>query len=108
MLPCPRPRHVACVSVGGLLECLLSVWVVEQRVDGLRQAGGISERNEDSTAVGQRFLSVQVGGGDDRLAGPERICQGDAGYLLRIEVWRDVNVARKQQFDDVSLRHVFI
>src|SRR5450756_690789 len=72
------------------------------------QGGRISKRNENSAAVGQRFLCMQVGGGDDRLSGSKRICQGAARYLLRVEVRRDVDVAREQQLDDVALRHVFI
>ena len=51
---------------------------------------------------------MQVLSRDDRLSGPERVGEGAARDLPRVEIRRDIDVARQEQIDDVPLRHVFI
>ena len=87
---------------------MLTFRVLEHGVDRLGQSRRIPKGDQDSPAVSQGFLGMQVGSRDNRLPGPERVREGATRDLLRVEVWRDIDIAGKEQLDDVPLGHVFI
>src|SRR5439155_24056680 len=101
----PGPCHVLSVIVCAAFQALLAVWVVENRVHGRGELLGITEPDQQTSAVGERFEGVQVGGGVDRLPGAERVGKGPTCDLLRVQVRGHVDVGADRQLDDVLLRH---
>ena len=104
-----RPGELVRVGVGVRLQPRLQLRVVHQGVERRRRsAPAIAEVDQHAPVVGERFLGMQVGGGDDRLAGAEGVAQRAAGDLVRVEVGRDVDVARQQELDHVVLPQVLV
>ena len=96
------------VGVRVRLQPRLQRRVVHQGVEGLGDLLRRTEVDQDASVVGERFLGMQIRRGDDGLAGAERVAQRAAGDLVRVEVRRDVDVARQQELDDVVLPQVLV
>ena len=86
---------------------------LEQRLlqDAQRRLGKLvlaAEIHQEAAVVGQHFRRVEVRRRDDRLPGPERVRKRTAGDLLRVQVGRDVHIAREQVVDDLWLGQILV
>src|SRR5439155_497939 len=103
-----RPRRLVRVAVGVLLQAGLQLRIVQDRVDRVGDLVGGLEVDEDAPVVGERLYRVQVRRGDDGFPRAERVRERPAGYLVRVEVRRDVDVGGEQVVDDVLLFEVLV
>ena len=66
------------------------------------------EVDQDAPVLRERLLRVQVRRRDHRLARAQRVGQGAARDLVRVEVRRHVDVGGEQVLDDVLLVQVLV
>src|SRR6185503_311018 len=102
------PRHLFPVLVGASLELPLPLRVAKHRIHRGRDRRRIAERDEDAAAALQHFFGVEVWRGDDRLPRAERVREGAARDLVRIEVRGDIDIRREEVVHDLALGEVLV
>jgi hypothetical protein len=88
------PRHLFSILVGANLELSLPLRVAEHRIHRGRDGRGIAEWDQDPAATLQHLFCVEIRRRDDGFSGAERVRQGAARDLVRIEVRGHVDIRR--------------
>jgi hypothetical protein len=76
-------------------------FVVEHFNDALGDGRRVRKRHQLTAAVGEQLFGIPIRRRNDRLAGADRVRQGSRGNLRRIEIRRDVDVRRADEFDQL-------
>src|SRR5688500_1626320 len=78
------PNHLAAEHVSLSAHRLPPRLVAEEAADLLGNRAGIAKRHKSATAVGQQFLGMPIGRGDDRLSAAKGVSQRTRRNLRRL------------------------
>ena len=70
-----RPDHGAPHGVGVLADAVEALRVVQEIADTGGDGFGVAEGDKNAAVVGEQFLGMPVGGGDDGFAGAENVSE---------------------------------